>query len=34
MPLSDTSVRMAKPREKSYRLSDGNGLYLEIAPNG
>jgi len=25
---------MAKPREKSYRLSDGNGLYLEIAPNG
>ena len=34
MPLSDTTVRMAKSREKSYRLSDGKGLYLEIAPNG
>lgn len=34
MPLSDTSVRMAKPRPKSFRLSDGHGLYVEIAPNG
>lgn len=25
---------MAKPRAKTYRLSDGNGLYLEVAPNG
>lgn len=34
MPLSDTAVRMAKPREKPYKLSDSAGLYLEIAPSG
>lgn len=34
MALSDTSVRMAKPRAKPYRLSDSNGLYVEVAPNG
>jgi hypothetical protein len=34
MPLSDTSARMAKPRGKSYKLADGHGLYLEVAPNG
>lgn len=34
MPLSETSVRMAKPRPKTYRLADANGLYVEIAPNG
>jgi integrase len=34
MPLSDTSVRMAKPRPKTYRLSDGHGLYVEVAPSG
>ncbi len=34
MPLSETTVRMAKPRLKAYRLSDGHGLYVEVAPNG
>jgi hypothetical protein len=34
MPLSDTTVRQAKPRPKTYRLTDGFGLYLEIAPTG
>jgi len=34
MPLSDTSARMAKPRDKSYKLSDGHGLYLEVVPSG
>ena len=34
MPLSDTTVRMAKPRDKAYRLSDGHGLYIEVATNG
>ena len=34
MPLSDTTVRMAKPRMKTYKLSDAHGLYLEVAPNG
>jgi len=34
MPLSDTAVRMAKLRPKTYKLSDSAGLYLEVAPNG
>lgn len=34
VPLSDTTVRTAKPRPKAYKLSDGHGLYLEVAPNG
>ncbi len=34
MPLSDTTVRQAKPRDKIYRLTDSGGLYLEVAPNG
>ena len=34
MPLSDTAIRNAKPREKPYRMSDERGLYLEIAPAG
>jgi integrase len=32
--LSDTRIRSAKPRSKAYKLSDGNGLHLEIAPTG
>lgn len=34
MPLTDTAVRNAKPRDKPVRLFDGGGLYLEIAPTG
>ena len=34
MPLSDTTVRMVKPRLKTFKLSDGHGLYLEVAPSG
>lgn len=34
MPLTDLAVRNAKPTEKSYRLTDGGGMYLEIMPNG
>jgi integrase len=34
MPLSDTAVRMAKPRPKTYKLSDSAGLYLKVAPTG
>lgn len=34
MPLNDTQCRNAKPREKPYKLTDGNGLYLEVKPNG
>ena len=34
MPLTDTAIRNAKPRAKSYKLTDGAGLYLEVMPNG
>lgn len=34
MKLSDTSIRKTKPREKAYKLFDGGGLYLEVAPTG
>jgi integrase len=34
MPLSDTSIRNAKPGKKALRLFDGGGLYLEISPSG
>lgn len=34
MKLTNTSIKNAKPREKSYRLFDGGGLYLEVAPKG
>ncbi len=34
MPLSDTAIRNAKPGEKSIRMYDTGGLYLEIAPSG
>ncbi len=34
MPLSDTAIRNAKPAEKTYKLSDSAGLYLQINPNG
>jgi hypothetical protein len=34
MSLTDTAVRLAKPRDRAYRLSDGRGLCLLIQPNG
>jgi integrase len=32
--LSDTKVRTAKPRPKSYKLFDANRLFLLVAPGG
>lgn len=32
--LTDTAIRTAKPKEKSYKLADGGGLYIEVAPGG
>ena len=32
--LSDVAVRNAKPKVKSYKLADGEGLFLLIMPNG
>ncbi len=34
MPLTDSAIKTAKPKEKPYKLSDAHGLYLEITPNG
>lgn len=34
MPLSDTAIRSAKPQEKTYLMTDGEGMYLEITPSG
>ena len=33
-PLNNTQVKQAKPREKEYTLSDGDGLQLRVRPNG
>ncbi len=32
--LTDTAIRKAKASEKSRKLADGGGLYLELHPNG
>ncbi|MGH8144588.1 MAG: tyrosine-type recombinase/integrase, partial [Steroidobacteraceae bacterium] len=34
MPISEYQIRAAKPREKPYKLTDGQGLVLLIAPTG
>lgn len=34
MALTAAAIRSAKPAEKTRRLYDGNGLYLEVAPSG
>jgi integrase len=33
-PLTDTQVKAAKPRAKTYTLADGGGMYLEVASTG
>jgi integrase len=33
-PLTDTEIKNSKPKDKIYKLSDGQGLYLFIQPNG
>jgi len=33
-PLTNTEVKQAKPKEKVYKLGDGNGLQLRIKPTG
>lgn len=33
-PLSDAACRSAKPRERHYKLFDGDGLYLLVQTNG
>ncbi|MGV8841858.1 MAG: tyrosine-type recombinase/integrase [Pseudomonas sp.] len=33
-PLTDSAIKAAKPKEKPYKLTDGQGLYLDIKPGG
>lgn len=30
MALSDTAIKNSKPKDKPYKLTDGNGLYLLV----
>ncbi len=34
MPLTDAAIRKTKPRDKTFKLYDEKGLYLEITPKG
>jgi hypothetical protein len=34
MALTNVDIKNAKPRDKSYRLYDEQGLYLEVTPAG
>ena len=34
MKLTDIAVKQAKPKAKSYKLSDGEGMYLLVTPKG
>ncbi|MCV9880603.1 Arm DNA-binding domain-containing protein, partial [Brenneria izbisi] len=34
MALTDIKVRSAKPEEKPYKLTDGNGMFLLVHTNG
>lgn len=34
MPLTDVKIRQSKAADKVLKLTDSNGLYLEVKPNG
>ena len=34
MPLTDAKIRNAKPQAKPYKLTDGEGMFLLVHPNG
>lgn len=34
IPLTDLKLKTAKAGAKLIKLSDGDGLYLEVMPNG
>lgn len=34
MPLTDTSIRSAKARGRTFKLFDSGGLYVEVSPRG
>ena len=34
LPLTNIQIQNAKPKDKAYRLLDGDGLYVDIMPSG
>lgn len=34
MPLTDIAIKSAKPQAKQYKLTDGDGMFLLVMPNG
>jgi integrase len=34
VPLTDTAIRSAKARDRTFKMFDGGGLYLEVNPRG
>jgi hypothetical protein len=34
MPLTDSQIKTAKPAERTVKMYDGGGLYLEVLPSG
>jgi len=34
MPITDVKIRQAKPALKPIKITDSNGLYIEVKPNG
>jgi Arm DNA-binding domain len=34
MPLTDSACKAAKPKDKPYKLTDGDGMFLYVHPNG
>ncbi len=34
MALTAIAIKSAKGRDKPYKLTDGDGLYLAVMPNG
>ena len=32
--LTELSIKQAKPKIKQYKLTDGEGMYLRVHPNG
>ncbi len=32
--LTEMTIKKAKPKDKQYKLADGEGMYLRVYPNG